>query len=46
MNTEDYNFVEHFNVTDLDDVQSEFVTGSTGIDFSQISSDTNGKGIY
>ena len=29
-----------------DDVQSEFVTGSTGINFSQISSDTNGKGVY
>ena len=29
-----------------DNVQSEFVTGSTGINFSQISSDTNGKGVY
>lgn len=25
---------------------SKFVTGSVGIDFSQISSDTNGKGVY
>ena len=29
-----------------DNVASEFVTSSTGIDFSQISSDTNGKGVY
>ena len=30
----------------LDNTTSEFVTLSTGIDFSQISSDTNGKEIY
>jgi hypothetical protein len=30
----------------MDNIQSEFVTASTGIDFSQISSDTNGKGLY
>ena len=29
-----------------DNVQSEFVTSSTGISFSKISSDTNGKGVY
>lgn len=29
-----------------DNISSEFVTSSTGIDFTQISSDTNGKGIY
>ena len=29
-----------------DNVASEFVISSTGIDFSNISSDTNGKGIY
>ena len=29
-----------------DDIQSEFVTASTGVDFSQISSNTNGKGVY
>ena len=30
----------------LDDRASTYVTSSNGIDFSQISSDTNGKGIY
>lgn len=30
----------------LDNIQSTYVTNSTGIDFSQISSDTNGKGLY
>jgi len=30
----------------LDNTQSEFVTASTGIDFGEVSSDTNGKGIY
>lgn len=29
-----------------DNVSSDYVTGENGIDFSQISSDTNGKGIY
>lgn len=32
MNTEDYNFAEHFNVTDLGDVQSEFDLSK--VDFS------------
>jgi len=30
----------------LDNIPSEFVTASTGINFGAISSDTNGKGIY
>ena len=30
----------------LDNISSTYVTSSTGIDFSQISSDTNGKGVY
>ena len=30
----------------LDNIQSTYVTGENGIDFSQISSDTNGKGLY
>lgn len=30
----------------LDNVKSTYVTNSTGIDFSDISSDTNGKGVY
>jgi len=30
----------------LDNIQSEFVTASTGIDFSNVSSDTNGRGVY
>ncbi len=30
----------------LDNIQSKFVTATTGIDFGQISSDTNGKGVY
>ncbi len=30
----------------LDNAKSEFVTNETGIDFGQISSDTNGKGVY
>ena len=30
----------------LDNIASTYVTNPTGIDFSQISSDTNGKGLY
>ena len=30
----------------LDNIQSQYVSSSTGVDFSQISSDTNGKGLY
>ena len=30
----------------MDNVASDFVTSATGIDFSQTSSDTNGKGLY
>jgi hypothetical protein len=30
----------------MDNVSSEYVTSSSGIDFSKISSDTNGKGVY
>ena len=30
----------------MDNEASEFVSASTGIDFSEISSDTNGKGVY
>ena len=30
----------------MDNKKSKYVTSSTGIDFSQVSSDTNGKGIY
>ena len=30
----------------LDNIKSTYVTSNTGIDFSQISSDTNGKGVY
>ncbi len=30
----------------LDNVKSPFVTSSSGVDFSKISSDTNGKGVY
>ncbi len=30
----------------LDNIQSEFVTATTGINFAVISSDTNGKGVY
>ena len=30
----------------LDNIESTYVTSSSGINFSQISSDTNGKGIY
>ena len=29
-----------------DNIASQYVTSSTGIDFSQVSSDTNGKGLY
>ena len=29
-----------------DNVKSKYVSSSTGVDFSQISSDTNGKGVY
>ena len=31
---------------ELDNIASTYVTASTGIDFSQMSSDTNGKGVY
>ena len=34
------------NTAYADNVASPYVTSSTGIDFSQISSDTNGKGLY
>ena len=34
------------NTAYADNVSSPYVTSSTGIDFSQISSDTNGKGLY
>ncbi|MBO5138898.1 MAG: hypothetical protein J6B89_04620 [Bacilli bacterium] len=30
----------------LDNIASKYVTSETGIDFGQISSDTNGKGVY
>lgn len=30
----------------MDNIASTYVTSPTGIDFSQISSDTNGKGVY
>lgn len=30
----------------LDNISSTYVTSDTGIDFSQKSSDTNGKGVY
>ncbi len=30
----------------MDNISSEFVSSDTGINFSQISSDTNGKGVY
>jgi hypothetical protein len=30
----------------MDNVKSEYVSSETGIDFSKISSDTNGKGVY
>ena len=30
----------------MDNVSSEYVTSTKGIDFSKVSSDTNGKGIY
>ncbi len=30
----------------LDNIASTYVTSPTGIDFSQVSSDTNGKGLY
>ena len=30
----------------LDSINSEFVSKETGIDFSEVSSDTNGKGLY
>ena len=41
---------ENFDTTKnrliLDNEQSEFVSASTGINFGEISSDTNGKGVY
>ena len=30
----------------MDNIQSEFVSNQNGINFSQVSSDTNGKGLY
>ena len=30
----------------MDNIQSEYVSSSTGIDFTQNNSDTNGKGVY
>ncbi len=30
----------------MDNIQSEFVSATTGINFGEISSDTNGKGVY
>ena len=39
-----YDVVERQTV--MDNIQSTYVSSSTGIDFSQISSDTNGKGVY
>jgi len=30
----------------LDNIQSEFVSSTTGINFGEVSSDTNGKGVY
>ena len=39
-----YNIVK--NRASLDNVASEFVTSSTGIDFGVAPSDTNGKGVY
>jgi len=34
------------NIAYADNVASPFVTATTGIDFTKISSDTNGKGLY
>ena len=34
------------NTVNADNVASEYVTSSTGINFGEISSDTNGKGLY
>ncbi len=39
-----YNVIKTNSV--LDNAKSEYVESETGIDFSQISSDTNGKGVY
>ncbi len=39
-------YTEIAKIAVLDNIQSEFVTATTGIDFSAISSDTNGKGVY
>lgn len=39
-----YDMIEEMAV--LDNAPSDFVTGATGINFLEISSDTNGKGIY
>jgi hypothetical protein len=39
-----YSIIENLAVAD--NVSSTYVTSSSGIDFSKISSDTNGKGVY
>ena len=39
-----YNFMKQEAV--MDNTSSEFVSSSTGINFSEASSDTNGKGVY
>ncbi len=39
-----YNVIKSKSV--FDNVKSEYVSSDTGIDFSKISSDTNGKGVY
>jgi hypothetical protein len=39
-------YYQMMNNSHLDNTSSEYVTSDTGIDFSKISSDTNGKGIY
>ena len=39
-----YNELKNNSV--LDNIESKYVTSSTGIDFLETSSDTNGKGLY
>ncbi len=39
-----YGMMHH--ISEMDNVSSKYVQNSNGIDFSQISSDTNGKGVY
>ncbi len=39
-----YGMMHH--ISEMDNTSSRYVSGSNGIDFSQISSDTNGKGVY